>query len=158
MNIEARDGARVRFPPPLLYLLGVLLGVALQRLVLPIPFPLRGLPQYLVASLVGLLALGLIVGAFGKFSSTGQDPRPWTPTPEIVTHGVYRFTRNPMYLSLALLQAAIGVGLANPWVVLLVPLVLTIVYLIVIRPEESYLEAKFGDPYLEYKRSVRRWI
>jgi protein-S-isoprenylcysteine O-methyltransferase Ste14 len=59
---------------------------------------------------------------------------------------------------MALLQIAIGVGLANGWIIALTPLVLVIIYAIAIRHEEAYLERKFGGAYLEYKRSVRRWV
>ena len=100
----------------------------------------------------------LLGGAINLFRRTGQNPEPWKSTPEIVTSGVYRLTRNPMYVGLALLQAAIGVGLANGWIVALIPLVLVIIYLMAIRHEEHYLEAKFGDAYVRYKTSVRRWL
>jgi protein-S-isoprenylcysteine O-methyltransferase Ste14 len=83
---------------------------------------------------------------------------PWTSTPQIVSSGVYRFTRNPMYLGLAAIQLGIGVALGNGWIVALVPAVLAAVHVLAIRPEEAYLERKFGDAYRQYKRSVRRWL
>jgi protein-S-isoprenylcysteine O-methyltransferase Ste14 len=96
--------------------------------------------------------------AVGLFKKMEQDPKPWTPTPEIVSTGVYRFTRNPMYLGMALLQCGIGVGLANAWVIVLLPLTLAVVHLTAIRHEETYLERKFGKAYTDYKSSVRRWL
>jgi protein-S-isoprenylcysteine O-methyltransferase Ste14 len=63
-----------------------------------------------------------------------------------------------MYIGMALLQLGIGVALANGWIVALIPVVLVIIYAIAIRHEEAYLERKFGEGYLVYKRSVRRWI
>src|SRR5207237_8169133 len=72
--------------------------------------------------------------------------------------GPYRFTRNPMYLALCLVQTAIGFFL-NDWITLLFVVPLAIVlHFGVILPEERYLEAKFGEPYLDLKREVRRWI
>jgi protein-S-isoprenylcysteine O-methyltransferase Ste14 len=71
---------------------------------------------------------------------------------------VYRLTRNPMYVGMALLQTAIGVGLANAWILAFVPLVLLLVHATAIRHEEAYLERKFGESYASYKRSVRRWL
>lgn len=97
-------------------------------------------------------------GAVGLFRRTGQDPKPWKTTPEIISTGVYRFTRNPMYLGMALLQVGIGVGFANGWILALLPPVLVIIYAVAIRPEETYLESKFGDGYTAYKKSVRRWL
>jgi protein-S-isoprenylcysteine O-methyltransferase Ste14 len=99
-----------------------------------------------------------MVGAWRLFRETGQDPRPWLATPEIVSSGVYRFTRNPMYVSLALGQSALGIGLGNLWILLLVPVVCAVVQITAIRHEEAYLERKFGDSYRDYKKSVRRWL
>jgi protein-S-isoprenylcysteine O-methyltransferase Ste14 len=79
-------------------------------------------------------------------------------TPEIISSGVYRATRNPMYLGMILLQIGIGIGLANGWILVLIPLVLVIINATAIRHEEAYLEGKFGDTYTAYKASVRRWI
>ena len=158
MSDEPKDAAAVRFPPPFLYLGAVVIGVLLQWRVHPLPL---GLPTALrigVAVVAAGLGAALVATAFGLFRSIGQDPAPWTTTPEIVTTGVYRFTRNPMYIGMALLQLGIGVGLANGWIVAGIPLVLVMVYAIAIRHEEAYLERKFGEGYLVYKRSVRRWL
>lgn len=154
----SHDGAAVRFPPPFVPLIALALGVSLQVWILPLRIPLEGALRYGLA--IVLLALGvfLMVTAFGLFRATGQDPKPWMSTPEIISTGVYRFTRNPMYLSMGFLQAGIGVALANGWVVLSVPVVWLVIYLIAIRHEEAYLERKFGSAYTDYKASVRRWL
>ena len=84
--------------------------------------------------------------------------RPDRPALTIVRSGPYRFTRNPMYLSLCLLQVALGFIL-DGWIPLLFALVLmAILHFGVILREEKYLEAKFGEQYLVLKREVRRWI
>jgi protein-S-isoprenylcysteine O-methyltransferase Ste14 len=59
---------------------------------------------------------------------------------------------------MGLLQLSVGIALDNGWTLAFLPVVLGIVYVIAIRHEESYLEAKFGEAYRTYKRSVRRWI
>lgn len=158
MDQVERDGAAVRFPPPLVYLLAILAGVLLHLLVHPLRL---ALPLDLRIGLAGAAALigGAMVGAaFRLFRRTGQDPRPWASTPQIISTGVYRFTRNPMYVGVALLQAAIGIGVANGWIVALVPVSLVVVYFIAVRHEEAYLAAKFGAAYLEYTQRVRRWL
>ena len=124
----------------------------------PLSIPLGGALRMGIAVLLLILGGVLMAAAFGLFRSTGQDPKPWLSTPEIISTGIYRFTRNPMYVSMGLLQAGIGIGLANGWVVLLVPAVWVVIYLIAIRHEEAYLEEKFGTVYTEYKASVRRWF
>ena len=152
------DGAAVRIPPPMVYLGLVIAGVVLNAFVWPLALDL-GLALRAGATVVlGLAGAALLVTAFGLFSRTGQDPKPWESTPEIITSGIYGYTRNPMYVGMGLLQAALGVGLANLWIVVLVPAVLSIVYLTAIRHEEAYLESKFGQSYTDYKASVRRWL
>ena len=157
MDAEANDSAAVRLPPPLVYAAALVAGIGLQFL-WPLPIGLARGARAALALLVFLLGTPLVVGALRLFRETGQDPKPWIATPEIISGGVYRFTRNPMYVGMALLQAAIGIGLGNPWIVLLVPVTCAVVQITAIRHEESYLERKFGEPYLEYKRSVRRWL
>jgi len=96
--------------------------------------------------------------AIGLFRKSGQDPAPWASSPELIGEGIYRWTRNPMYLGMGLIQAGLGALFSNMWIVALVPVTWFAIYLIAIRHEEAYLESQFGAPYLEYKKSVRRWL
>jgi len=91
-----------------------------------------------------------------KIAGTNVDPA--KPALTIVRGGPFRFARNPMYLALCLVQVALGFFL-NDWITLLfvVPLAVIFHYGVILR-EERYLTAKFGEPYLQYKREVRRWI
>jgi protein-S-isoprenylcysteine O-methyltransferase Ste14 len=158
MDETTRDGAAVRIPPPLVYLGALLAGVILHAFVLPLPLSLAPGVRTALTAAAALLGLASMGGALRLFRRTGQDPKPWEPTPEIISTGVYRFTRNPMYVGMALLQIAFGVGLANGWILALVPVVLAVVQRTAIRHEEAYLERKFGETYTRYKRSVRRWL
>ena len=158
MESGGYDGAAVRFPPPLVYLIAVIAGVLLHAFVFPLPLSLPLSTRVSVAVLAAVLGLALIRSAFGHLKRTGQDPKPWKSTPEIVSTGVYRFTRNPMYVGMALIQLGIGIGLGNGWIIALVPPVLAVIYMIAIRHEEAYLERKFRETYIKYKASVRRWL
>jgi protein-S-isoprenylcysteine O-methyltransferase Ste14 len=158
MNTDDTDGAPVRIPPPLVYLGAVLVGVLLHAFVLPAPLVIALPARIGLALVVALPGLWLAAAAIGLFRRTGQDPKPWKSTPQIVSVGVYSRTRNPMYVGIACVQVSIGVGLGNGWIVALVVPVLATLYLTAIRHEERYLERKFGDAYLAYKASVRRWI
>jgi len=152
------DAAAVRVPPPLVYLGAVLAGLLCQWLVVPLSFQLgAGLRIGAAAVAVGL-GLALIAAAIGLFRRSGQNPEPWKPTPEVVSGGVYRITRNPMYVGMAWIQLGIGIGAQNGWILLLVPVSLAGVYAVAVRHEEAYLERKFGAGYLAYRRSVRRWL
>ena len=72
--------------------------------------------------------------------------------------GPYRFTRNPMYLQMVLVCVGVAIILANLWILLLTPFCAWALRHFAIRPEEEYLERKFGASYLEYKGRVRRWL
>ncbi len=158
MTESEKDGAAVRFPPPFVPLIALGVGVLAHWLVWPLPIPVAGPVRYGIAGLLVVAALGLMAGAIGLFRSTGQDPAPWEETPAVIASGVYRYTRNPMYVGLGLVQAVLGLALANAWIVLLVPVTWLVIQRTAIRHEEAYLERKFGSEYTDYKGSVRRWL
>ena len=80
------------------------------------------------------------------------------PTTAIVSDGVYRFTRNPMYVSMVVIYVGIALLIRAPWALVLLPVVMIAVDRLVIAKEESYLRGKFGDIYVNYCSRVRRWI
>jgi protein-S-isoprenylcysteine O-methyltransferase Ste14 len=156
---NAERGAAVRVPPPLVPLIAIALGWGIEFLAGPVvPFSSDRSLGLSVGGILVALGLALVVSAMQLFRKTGQDPAPWKNSPEIIATGLYRWTRNPMYLGMGLLQAGIGLLMANLLVVALVPVTWFVIYKIAIRHEEEYLEEKFGNAYLDYKRSVRRWI
>lgn len=146
----------VRFPPPALYLLGLLAGIVLEIVVgsgdLPFPFAV-------IAAVIGVSMFTVLSGgALSLFTRSGTSPIPATPATALVTTGPYRYTRNPMYLGLAFLYAGIALVFGLLWALAALPVVLLIVDRVVIPPEERHLEARFGDEYRAYKTRVRRWI
>ncbi len=76
----------------------------------------------------------------------------------IITGGPYAYTRNPLYVALALFHGAVAIAAGNVWALLLLAPALLVVRYFVIAREERYLEAKFGEEYLRYKARVRRWL
>ena len=142
--------------PPLIWLLNAVISVLVH---LVIRAPMMRYNFCLVCGIVFIiLAPALALSAFRTMKAAGTNVHPSEPSLTIVRGGPFRFTRNPMYLALCLLQVALGFFL-NDWITLLfaVPLVLIFHYGVVLR-EERYLTAKFGEPYLQYKSQVRRWI
>jgi len=83
---------------------------------------------------------------------------PYKPATSLVTSGIYRWTRNPMYLGLALIYLGLALILNSLAALVLLPLVLSIIQSQVIAKEEAYLERTFGNDYVAYKKSVRPWI
>lgn len=152
-------GPGVRYPPPLLFVLGIVAGWLLYR---AFPLPLIGRPARSAGALAGwlLVALGagLSVWAVATFRGARTTISPNRPASTLVTHGPFRLSRNPMYLGLSLLYLGVMLLVNSVWTLLFLPIVIAILHLTVIRQEERYLAATFGIAYDEYRRRVRRWL
>ena len=111
---------------------------------------------------VALAATGVLMGtiAFVQFRRAGTTPDPRTPqdAAKLVVSGVYRFSRNPMYLGDLLILAGWTLWLANALAFVGPPLFIAYIDRFQILPEESVLAARFGAAYAEYCRTVRRWL
>lgn len=151
------DSAKVGFPPPFIYLGMLLLGLALDRL-LPCTIAVERTAR--LAGAVILIAAGaaLLLAASGLFRRRGTEVRPWLPSAVLVDVGPYAFTRNPMYLGMALVYLGIALALASVGMLILFLPLVAIIQTQVIAREERYLSAKFGDAYRTYRARVRRWI
>lgn len=152
------DRLELKVPPVALatVLAAVMWGVARALPALDVVLPLRRSLALL------LFAVGVVVGvagvaAFRSHRTTVNPTRPGAAT-SLVNTGIYRWTRNPMYLALALGLAALTVWLANLGAALLVPVFVAWMNRLQISPEERALRAKFGPVYTEYAERVRRWL
>ena len=152
----ARDNPGVVARPPLIYLCSLVIGLALQFV-----WPLKVLPAPLEATVGGsliLVAIVLFTLSVREFLAAGTAIQTHRPTTTILRTGPYRFSRNPIYVSFTLLYIGIGVWVNSAWLLgMLVPTLIVISYGVIAR-EERYLARKFGDEYLRYKASVRRWL
>lgn len=156
--MTAERGARVRFPPPLVFLGCTITAVLVQRYVMPLGLD-QGRPASTVAGVM-LMVLGItsVVSARVLFFRTRQNPVPWTPTPELIAQGPYRFTRNPMYVGITTLLVGVGITSDVLWISLFALVALALVHLIAVVPEEAYLRDRFGEAYTGYVARVRRYI
>ena len=148
----------LKIPPPVVALLVALAmwGVSRDAAALPAAEFAR-LPLALALAVVGAAfdVSGLI--AFRRARTTINPMKPQA-TSSIVDSGVYRLTRNPMYVGLTGLYLGVTVLIDSLWPLLLLPMVLVALYFFVIRREERYLAARFGADYEDYRRRVRRWF
>jgi protein-S-isoprenylcysteine O-methyltransferase Ste14 len=151
-----RDTAGVIAPPPLIFLGGLGLGFALEALLPGSSVP--GAVRWIGGGLLALAGLALLASFNALFQRRGTAVEPWKPTTAIVTSGPYRFTRNPAYLGMAFIYVGIALLGDALWALAPLPLVLVLIDRGVIAREERYLERRFGEEYVGYKRSVRRWI
>jgi protein-S-isoprenylcysteine O-methyltransferase Ste14 len=150
------DNPGVIAPPPLIYSGALAAGLLANR-----RYHMPFLPHR-VARALGwpLVVCGLVIGFLGeremRRAETNVDP--YKPATAVVTGGPFRFTRNPLYLSMTLIYGGIS-ALANALpAALLLPIVLRLMQRGVIEREERYLERKFGDEYVHYKLGTPRWI
>ena len=154
---DTADTAQVIIRPPLAWALVVIAGFALNWLV-PLPFLPVDLPAGWLGAMGFVLALALVAWAIVTITRAGSNVPTNLPTTTIIDSGPYRFTRNPIYLSMFLGLVGLAVAFNNLWLlILLVPFALVIRYGVVAR-EEAYLERKFGDVYRGYRTRVRRWL
>ncbi|MHC1654419.1 methyltransferase family protein [Stenotrophomonas maltophilia] len=147
-----------RIPPPLVMLLCGLIGYAGSRL---LPGALLPLPRPVVLA-SAVMAIGVALNllpklAFQRARTTVNPLRP-SASSALVTHGVYRYTRNPMYLGQAMVLAGAMLHLQNPVALLAVPLFVLYITRWQIVPEERALLARFPEAYVLFCQRVRRWV
>jgi len=147
----------VRIPPPLLYLVAILVGLGIHQFLSVPLFPVQGVLPWLGYPLLlaGLVLMLLTMREIFKVHST---IRPDKAASALVTRGPFRLSRNPIYLGMCLIQISIALSLNSFWILLmLVPSIEVLNKKVIVR-EERYLESAFGEAYREYCTRVRRWI
>ncbi len=155
-NEEDLYGPGVRIQPPLIFGCSILCGIGLNRLyALPIPGMENGrLVGGIIIAIACMIALWALIG----FYRAGTDVRPDEPDTVLLTSGPYRYSRNPLYIVLILIQITAALWLNILWVLLLAPVSAVIIHYYAVTREERYLEQQFGQEYLDYKQRVRRWL
>ena len=156
--MTTRDHPGVIAPPPLIYLGFLLAGYGVGQLVSEPSLGLdvslrRGLAFVLV--IAGLLLDGIAAGTFRRL---GTPPEPWKPTTALATGGLYKFSRNPIYVGFAITYAGFAMAMDSPVALALLVPCQMVVDRFVIQREERYLSAKFGAEYQAYQGKVRRWL
>jgi len=153
---RVQDHPDVRVPPPLLYLSVLGIGLLLQQTA-PLPLiPLSTSHPLAIACAAGWA--GLMAWGVSSFRRARTSLIPVRPATALITDGPFRFTRNPLYLSLVLLYLGITFWLGVLWPIVLLPALIFLVQQVVILREEAYLESRFGEAYRAYQARVRRWL
>lgn len=151
-----RRTSGIKLPPPFIFLFLFLAGYYLDRII-PFLNP-RWHKEIQLGKLSILGALALLGWCWFLFFLSDTSPIPTRPTRALVTRGPYRFTRNPMYIGLAMLYAGTATLVHTFWPLALLPVAFLIIHFRVVKKEEIYLQSRFGLQYNEYRRRVRRWI
>jgi protein-S-isoprenylcysteine O-methyltransferase Ste14 len=154
-----RDTAGVIAPPPLIAALALVIGLILDR-VLPayaLTVLLAPSTRYVIAAILFAAGGALVLSAERGFKAAGTQVMPWQPSSALVVTGVYAHLRNPMYVGLALLTGAVAIALASDWTIVMMLPAAFVMHVGVVKREERYLEAKFGEPYRRYLTEVPRY-
>ena len=164
-----RDTPGVIAPPPLIYIGFLLVGWAIFRFANPevlgeaarwlkLGFGMETQTRRIVS--LPLIIGGLLLdgAAAGYFRRLGTAVEPWKPSTVLAVDGLYRFSRNPIYLGFAITYVGLAVAMDSVFVLLLLIPCLWVVDRFVIQREERYLSAKFGADYDAYRARVRRWL
>jgi protein-S-isoprenylcysteine O-methyltransferase Ste14 len=157
-STSTERGARVSFPPPLVFVAGIGLGVACRYLIAPARAPIDSTLRLLAGLATVTIGVAFMGSARILFVRAGQSPAPWKPTPRLFFEGPYRFTRNPMYVGATTAVLGLGVTLNNLWISFFALPALGIVHFMAVLPEERYLSEKFSDSYAQYLGKVRRYL
>lgn len=148
------DAPSFRIWPPVAlgvpFLVGVIISATAGD---PFEVGVRWLGWALVAIFVGWNGWAL-----STMARVGTALLPGGATTTILDTGPFRYSRNPLYIGLVVLDLGLALLWPSFWALLLVPLGFALLWWGAVAPEERYLAAKFGDAYVDYRRRVRRWL
>ena len=105
-----------------------------------------------------LLSFILIYLSIQSFKNHREDPNPTTESNILITSGIFKYIRNPMYLALTLFQFGIGASLSFIHICLMSFVTIVLLHYFVVKKEEEYLTNRFGNSYITYLNNTRRWL
>ena len=151
-------GLQLKIPPPV-YALGIAVLMWLLNQYFPIAHWIP-VPWNKIGLVIIVLAIALDTSSLFLFLKKHTTINPMHPdnTQSLVTEGLYRYTRNPMYVGLLVILTGYAIMLGGITPFLLLPLFYGLITTQQIIPEERFLEEKFGQQYLDYKKQVKRWL
>ena len=152
------DALELKVPPVVLVLV---LAMTMWIVAMQLPSLSIALPgQHGLAAIISCVGIFFILAGVYEFQKAKTTLNPTTPaaTSSVVASGIYRVSRNPMYVGFLLVLTGWAIFLSHPLPFLLLPAFVAYMNRFQISPEERVLSAKFGDEYDTYKQSVRRWL
>ncbi len=156
MTENNKDHADVKIHPPILTFIFLVIAYAAKwSIALPFQTPDN-------AHIIGYISIAisffLALSAFLEFRKAKTTVLPHGSVSSIISSGIFRFTRNPIYLGFVLMVIGFPLISGTLWGLIIAPAFIYFMNSLVIEHEEAYLEKKFGDVYISYKRKVRRWL
>jgi protein-S-isoprenylcysteine O-methyltransferase Ste14 len=155
---NASKSPGVYIPPPLFYVLIFIAALFIQKKI-PLDNALFQLPVIKIAGILFLIiALFFLFRSLRQFLLSKNTLILIKPASSLQTTGIYRISRNPMYMGLAIVYLGLTCLIGDWWNLILFPLLFLIVQEYIIKRKEKYLKLEFGQQYEEYKKTVRRWL
>jgi protein-S-isoprenylcysteine O-methyltransferase Ste14 len=149
----------VHFPPPVIFVGGLLVGWIVDRYLYALPLSRFG-GEMLPFLGILLVAIGVVLVGWGMMTFRRAQTAiiPNHSASQLVVEGPYRFTRNPMYTGLTIAYVGAAALLGSAWPLILLPIALVVLVRLVISREEAYLSDAFSSEYTAYRARVRRWV
>ncbi len=155
---KPNDNIGIFIPPPLFFFACLGVGLSLEYF-FPTHIVIISLfPHAIVSGIIFFISFYFALGGFIVLIRNKTPFDTVKPTIKIVQEGPYRFSRNPLYLSLLLLLLGISILIVSFWLLCTLPILYILFLFKAVKPEEDYLSKKFGEEYLAYSSKVRRWI
>ena len=158
MIFKKSKAAQVWFFPPYLVFLGLIISFLLEFLVYRNQIFDNSIIFRFLGVILTIAAILLFVKSVRIFNIRKEKLHPRSISTQIFKDGPFQFSRNPIYLAMFVLLIGIGLTLNSLWFLYSGLVVAIMLHYGVIIPEENYLEKEFGKDYLEYKKTVRRWL
>jgi protein-S-isoprenylcysteine O-methyltransferase Ste14 len=144
--------------PPVLWLAAIAAALFLER-AYRLSWPgLDDAPARVIGYGLGIVGVVLMAWGLGALVLSRTNVWPHRQADRLVTAGPFRIWRNPIYMGEVLILLGLAQATYNIWFAILAPLFALAVFKLAILPEESHLEARFGETYLDYKGRTRRWF
>lgn len=147
-----------RIPPPVVGIVVGAINYGLAQLFTGLSWSEQ--PQFILGTIVGLFGLGINASGFLSFRAAKTTVNPLKPetASSLVRSGIFAYTRNPMYVGMAIILVGWGIYLANPVAVLGAGLFVVFIQRFQITPEERAMVKLFGEEYEQYRQQTRRWL
>lgn len=158
MIFKKSKAAQVWFFPPYLVFLGLIISFLLEFLVYRNQIFDNSIIFRFLGIILTIAAILLFIKSVRIFNLRKEKLHPRSISTQIFKDGPFQFSRNPIYLAMFVLLIGFGLTLNSFWFLYSGLVVAIMIHYGVIIPEENYLEKEFGKDYLEYKKSVRRWL
>lgn len=156
MTVSHTDNPGVIARPPRIFMAALALGFGLE-LLFPTSF-VHGVARFALGAALAAAGIWLVATAIRQQRAAGTNIETHRPTETIVRDGLYRFSRNPIYIGLFGIYLGCAVLGDSLWLLALALPLYGVMHYGVIAREERYLERKFGDTYTRYRSTVRRWL